>query len=597
MGKKFDFSGWATKNDLRCSDGRTIRHGAFADQNGQTVPLVWQHQHNDPSNVLGHALLENRDSGVYAYCTFNNTEAGINAKQLVEHGDVTALSIYANQLKQKGGDVLHGVIREVSLVLAGANPGALIDFPILAHGEEAEDEAVIYTGEELVKDEPVAEHAEQEELVEVPVEEPPKEGEKKMAEEKTVKDVFDELTEEQKNVVYFMIGQALEDAKAEAAHDGFEEDDYMMHNVFEGDEMKGDVLSHAEVEAIFADAKRCGSLKDAVLAHDAEDAVEEDHVPATYGIDHINYLFPDAKAVTSIPEFIKRPDEWVAKVMSGVSHTPFSRIKSVFADITEEDARAKGYFKGNYKKDEVFTLLKRTTTPTTIYKKQKLDRDDVVDITDFDVVAWIKKEMRMMLDEEIARAILVGDGRSGSSDDKILETCIRPIWTDADLYTIKKAVTVAANATDDQKAKAVIRASLKARKDYRGSGSPVLFTTEDMLTNMLLMEDQMGRIIYDSKEKLATAMRVRDIVTSPIMENLTRTDSDSKTRTLVGLIVNLSDYKVGADKGGAVNMFDDFDIDYNQQKYLIETRCSGALVKPYSAIALEMIEESANAGN
>lgn len=597
MGKKFDFSGWATKNDLKCSDGRTIRHGAFADQNGQTVPLVWQHQHNDPSNVLGHALLENRDNGVYAYCTFNNTEAGINAKQLVEHGDVTALSIYANQLKQKGGDVLHGVIREVSLVLAGANPGALIDFPILAHGEEAEDEAVIYTGEELVKDEPVAEHAEQEEPAEVSVEEQPKEGEKKMAEEKTVKDVFDELTEEQKKVVYFMIGQALEDAKGEAAQDAFEGEDYMQHNVFEGDEMTSDVLSHAEVEAIFSDAKRFGSLKDAVLAHDAENAVDEEHVPATYGIDYINYLFPDAKAVTNVPEFIKRPDEWVAKVMTGVSHTPFSRIKSVFADITEEDARAKGYFKGNYKKDEVFTLLKRTTTPTTVYKKQKLDRDDVVDITDFDVVAWIKKEMRMMLDEEIARAILVGDGRSGSSDDKILETSIRPIWTDADLYTIKKAVTVAANATDDQKAKAVIRASLKARKDYRGSGSPVLFTTEDMLTNMLLMEDQMGRIIYDSKEKLATAMRVRDIVTSPIMENLTRTDSDSNTRTLVGLIVNLSDYKVGADKGGAVNMFDDFDIDYNQQKYLIETRCSGALVKPYSAIALEMIEESANAGN
>ncbi len=585
MGKKFDFSGWATKNDLRCSDGRTIRHGAFANQDGQTVPLVWQHQHNDPSNVLGHALLENRDNGVYAYCTFNDTDAGRNAKQLVEHGDVTALSIYANQLKQKGGDVLHGVIREVSLVLAGANPGALIDFPILAHGEEAEDEAVIYTGEELVKDEPVAEHAEKEEPVEDPVQEQPKEGEKKMAEEKTVKDVFDELTEEQKKVVYFMIGQALEDAKGgadeEVAQDAFGGyDDYMMHNVFEGDDaMYGDVLSHAEIEDIFSDAKRNGSLRDSVLAHAAD-----------YGIENIDYLFPDFKTLQNTPEYIKREDEWVSKVMNGVHHTPFSRIKSVFADITEDEARAKGYIKGNLKKNEVFTLLKRTTTPTTVYKKQKLDRDDVIDITDFDVVAWIKAEMRGMLNEEIARAILVGDGRDTSDNDHINELNLRPIWTDSDLFTVKVKVSVPANATDDEKAKAIIRAIRKSKKLYKGSGNPTFYTNEDIVTDMLLVEDLNQRVIYDDEDKLAKAMRIKDIVTAPVLENLTRVDEEGKTRTLAGIIVNLNDYNLGADKGGAVNMFDDFDINYNQLQYLIETRVSGAMIKPYAALAIELVE-------
>lgn len=585
MGKKFDFSGWATKNDLRCSDGRTIRHGAFANQDGQTVPLVWQHQHNDPSNVLGHALLENRDNGVYAYCTFNDTDAGRNAKQLVEHGDVTALSIYANQLKQKGGDVLHGVIREVSLVLAGANPGALIDFPILAHGEEAEDEAVIYTGEELVKDEPVAEHAEKEEPVEDPVQEQPKEGEKKMAEEKTVKDVFDELTEEQKKVVYFMIGQALEDAKGgadeEVAQDAFGGyDDYMMHNVFEGDDaMYGDVLSHAEIEDIFSDAKRNGSLRDSVLAHAAD-----------YGIENIDYLFPDFKTLQNTPEYIKREDEWVSKVMNGVHHTPFSRIKSVFADITEDEARAKGYIKGNLKKNEVFTLLKRTTTPTTVYKKQKLDRDDVIDITDFDVVAWIKAEMRGMLNEEIARAILVGDGRDTSDNDHINELNLRPIWTDSDLFTVKVKVSIPANATDDEKAKAIIRAIRKSKKLYKGSGNPTFYTNEDVVTDMLLVEDTTQRVIYDDEDKLAKAMRIKDIVTAPVLENLTRVDEEGKTRTLAGIIVNLNDYNLGADKGGAVNMFDDFDINYNQLQYLIETRVSGAMIKPYAALAIELVE-------
>jgi len=564
--KTYDFSGWATRNNLRCSDGRTIMKDAFKHNDGQTVPLVWNHQHNDPLNVLGHALLENRDEGVYAYCTFNETESGKNAKLLVEHGDVSALSIYANQLKQQGSNVIHGAIREVSLVLAGANPGAFID-SVMRHGEESDDEAIIYTGEDISlfhadekKDKPVDEKSEDEE---------------------TVADVFNTLTEKQKTVVYAMIGQALEE-KEESENNNDNNDSKggnktMKHNVFDKEDAKKDVLSHSDLEAIFADAKRYGSLKDSVLAH---------------GIEQIDYLFPDAKNVTDIPQFIQRDMGWVQKVMNSVHHTPFSRIKSVLADITEDDARAKGYIKGNLKKDEVFTLLKRTTTPTTIYKKQKLDRDDVVDIVDFDVVAWLKSEMRMMLDEEIARAILVGDGRLSSSDDKINEQNIRPIWKDDDLYTIKAPVTVAANATADEKAKAFIRAAIKSRKNYKGSGEPTLYTTEDVLTDCLLMEDTTGRVIYDSVSKLATALRVKEIVTVPVMENLSR-DDNGTTYSLMGMIVNLTDYNIGADKGGAVNMFDDFDIDYNAQKYLIETRCSGALIKPYSAIALELTTEEA----
>jgi len=564
--KTYDFSGWATRNNLRCSDGRTIMKDAFKHNDGQTVPLVWNHQHNDPLNVLGHALLENRDEGVYAYCTFNETESGKNAKLLVEHGDVSALSIYANQLKQQGSNVIHGAIREVSLVLAGANPGAFID-SVMRHGEESDDEAIIYTGEDISlfhadekKDKPVDEKSEDEE---------------------TVADVFNTLTEKQKTVVYAMIGQALEE-KEESENNNDNNDSKggnktMKHNVFDKEDAKKDVLSHSDLEAIFADAKRYGSLKDSVLAH---------------GIEQIDYLFPDAKNVTDIPQFIQRDMGWVQKVMNSVHHTPFSRIKSVLADITEDDARAKGYIKGNLKKDEVFTLLKRTTTPTTIYKKQKLDRDDVVDIVDFDVVAWLKSEMRMMLDEEIARAILVGDGRLSSSDDKINEQNIRPIWKDDDLYTIKAPVTVAANATADEKAKAFIRAAIKSRKNYKGSGEPTLYTTEDVLTDCLLMEDTTGRVIYDSVSKLATALRVKEIVTVPVMENLSR-DDNGTTYSLMGIIVNLTDYNIGADKGGAVNMFDDFDIDYNAQKYLIETRCSGALIKPYSAIALELTTEEA----
>ena len=573
--ERFDFSGWATRNNLKCSDGRTIRKDAFKDNNGQKVPLVWNHQHNEPFNILGHALLENREEGVYAYCTFNDTEAGQNAKQLVEHGDVSALSIYANQLKQHGGDVIHGSIREVSLVLAGANPGAFID-SIICHGEESDEEAIIYTGEDISLS-----HADNEDMKE----EKPMEDTKKVenkTDNKTVKDVFDTLTEEQKTVVYALIGQALESAGVTDENDeNDEEDNNMKHNVFDQDDMmKGNVLSHSDMEEIFSDAKRAGSLKEAFLAHNA-----------TYGIDQIDTLFPEPKSMNTPPEFIKRDTNWVAGVINGVHHTPFSRIKSMFANITEDEARAKGYIKGKLKKEEVFTLLKRTTTPTTIYKKQKLDRDDIIDITDFDVVAWIKSEMRMMLDEEIARAILVGDGRLTSDDDHINEANIRPIWKDDDLYTIKTKITVSASATDDDKAKAVIKAAVKSRKNYKGSGNPVLYTTEDFLTNCLLLEDTQGYRLYKSEQDVATAMRVSRIVTVPVMENLTRTDSESKERTLVGIIVNLNDYNVGADKGGAVNMFDDFDIDYNQQKYLMETRCSGALIKPYSAIALEMVTE------
>ena len=558
--EKYDFSGWATRNDIKCSDGRTIRKNAFKDNDGQTVPLVWNHSHNDPANVLGHALLENRDQGVYAYCTFNNSELGQTAKELVEHGDVTSLSIYANKLKQNGGDVIHGAIREVSLVLAGANPGAYID-SVMVHGEESDEEAVIFTGENISLS-----HAENE-----PQPEEKTEEEKTMAKEKTVQDVFNELTEEQKQVVYALIGQALEDAQDEEDEGDYE----MKQNVFDNDEMNsGNVLSHSDMMDIISDAKRYGSMKDSFLAH-----------TQNYGIENVDFLFPDPENVNMPPTFIERDMGWVQKVMSGVHHTPFSRIKSMFADITADEARAKGYIKGNLKKEEVFTLLKRTTTPTTIYKKQKMDRDDVVDITDFDVIAWLKKEMRLMLDEEIARAILVGDGRLSSSDDKINETNVRPILTDEDLYTVKANITVATNATGSEKAKAFIDEVIRSRKDYKGSGNPTLFTTEDMVTECLLLEDSMGHKLYKSEAELATTLRVKEIVTVEVMEGV----KDKNSHDVAGIIVNLADYNVGADKGGAVNMFDDFDIDYNQQKYLIETRCSGALIKPYSAIALAFV--------
>jgi len=564
--EKFDFSGWATRNNLKCSDGRIVLKDAFKGNNGQTVPLVWNHQHNEPYNVLGHALLENRKEGVYAYCKFNETESGKNAKLLVEHGDVSALSIYANKLKQQGANVLHGAIREISLVLSGANPGAYID-TVMAHGEECDDEAVIYTGENISlchADEDIEEDNDEED------EEEMGKDLKHEDEEETIADVFNTLSEKQKTVVYAMIGQAIEDSNDDDDDEGGND---VKHNIFENDEAMDDenTLSHSEMEAIFSDVKRYGSLRDSVLAH---------------GIEQIDYLFPDAKNMTTTPQMIQRDMGWVPRVMGGTHKTPFSRIKSIFADLTEDEARAKGYIKGHLKKEEFFGLLKRTTTPTTIYKKQKLDRDDVVDITDFDVVTWIKAEMRTMLDEEIARAILVGDGRNASSDDKINEQNVRPIWKDEDLFTIKKTVTTAANATPDEKAKAFIRAAIKARKDYKGSGSPTLFTTEDVLTDCLLIEDAVGRVIYESVDKLTTTLRVKEIITVPVMENLSRVDG-TDTLSLMGIIVNLNDYNIGADKGGAVNMFDDFDIDYNAQKYLIETRCSGALTKPFSAIALE----------
>ena len=578
MEKKFDFSGWATKANIKCADGRTIMPNAFEHDNGKTVPLVWNHQHDNPNEVLGHALLENRPEGVYAYCTFNDTESGQVAKQLVQHGDVDALSIYANQLKERMSCVIHGNIREVSLVLAGANPGASIQ-NVIKHGEEFDDEAEIYTGENIELMHAGCESSSSSE-------EDDKKKKKKDNElehsknsesdsEETVEDVFNTLNEKQKNVVLGLIGEALKDDDSDEENEGG--DDTMKHNVFDNEQTQTEgVLSHDAMNTIITDAKRYGSLKESFLAHAGD-----------YGIDDIDWLFPDAKNLNTPPEFIKRDTGWVPKVMNSIKHSPFSRIKSMFADITEDEARAKGYIKGKLKKEEVFGLLKRTTTPTTIYKKQKLDRDDVIDITDFDVVSWLKAEMRTMLDEEIARAILLGDGRLASSDDKINEQNIRPIWKDDDLYTIKATVNVTSTSTDEEKAKEFIRTVIKSRKNYKGSGEPTLYTTEDVLTDCLLIEDTNGRIIYDSVSKLATTLRVKEIITVPVMENLSRQNSSSETLNLMGIIVNLSDYNVGADKGGAISMFEDFDIDYNQQKYLIETRCSGALIKPYSAIALE----------
>lgn len=579
MDNNFDFCGWATRNDLKCSDGRVIRRDAFKHNDGQQVPLVWSHQHSDVNDVLGHALLENRDEGVYAYCKFNDTESGRTAKLLVQHGDVNALSIYANQLQQQGPNVIHGNIRELSLVLAGANPGAFIE-SIIKHGEESEEEGIIYTGEKLT----LAHAEESAEKKEESKEEKKDNSEK----EKTIGDVLNTLTEEQKTAVYAIVGQVVQHGNDNSENDEDEEETTMKHNLFDKDtqQQEENVISHDDMQAIIADAKRYGSMKDSFLAHSTE--IEYAPKSGTYGINTPDYLFPEARNLNTPPEFIKREMGWVQKVMGSVHHSPFSRIKSMFADITEDDARAKGYIKGKLKKEEVFGLLKRTTTPTTIYKKQKMDRDDVIDITDFDVIAWLKSEMRMMLDEEIARAILVGDGRSSSSDDKINEMNIRPIWKDEDLFTIKSTIEVDSAANADQCAKAFIRACIKSRKNYKGSGTPTLFTTDDVLTDCLLLEDANGRVIYDTEEKLRTALRVSDIVTVPVMEGLKRTDDESNSLDLMGIIVNLADYNVGADKGGAVNMFDDFDIDYNQQKYLIETRCSGALIKPFSAIALEM---------
>lgn len=558
---KYDFSGWATRANLKCSDGRTIMRDAFKQNDGQKVPLVWNHQHDDPNEVLGHALLENREDGVYAYCSLNDTEAGKTAKLLIQHGDISALSIYANQLKQNMSNVVHGNIREVSLVLAGANPGASIQ-SVIQHGATIEDEAMIYTGEELSimhSDDPKP-----------PVEKPEKPEKNTDENGETIGDIFNTLDEKQKEVVYALIGEALENNNSEGG------DNTMKHNVFDQSEEQNseNVLSHSEMQTIIEDGKRFGSLKESFLQHAEE-----------YGIENIEYLFPEAKSLNTPPDFIKREMGWVQTVMSGVHHTPFSRIKSMFADITADEARARGYMKGKLKREEVFGLLKRTTTPTTIYKKQKLDRDDVIDITDFDVVAWLKSEMRMMLEEEMARAILIGDGRLPSSDDKINEQNIRPIWKDEELYTIRGIV----KGDDSDKAALAtefIDQSVRSMTDYRGSGSPTAYMTAEMLTECLLLKDTNGKRIYSNENEVATAMRVSKIVTVPVMNNQTRKEG-SDTYTLQAIIVNLNDYNVGADKGGAINMFDDFDIDYNQQKYLIETRCSGALTKPFSAIVLE----------
>ena len=558
MAEKYDFAGWATRNDIRCADGRTIRKDAFADCDHTIVPLVYQHDHNSPNNILGHALLENREEGVYMYGSFNDSAAGQDAKAAVEHGDITQMSIYANKLKQVGGNVMHGIIREVSLVLAGANPGAVIEFPVLSHSDDDDDicECIIKTGENILI------HSNNEEETNV--------------DEKTIEDILNTMNDEQREVVDYLVGAAILAEEDDEDYEEGDENKDMKHNAFDMTmDDSNDALMHDALDTILSDGKRFGSLRESFLAH-AED----------YGIDSIDYLFPDAQNVTDTPQFIKRETEWVADFMNRTHHTPFSRIKSLFANITEDEARAKGYIKGKYKKEEVFSLLKRTTTPTTIYKKQKLDKDDVNDITDFDVVTWIKAEMRLMLDEEIARACLVGDGRLASSDDKINETNIRPIWTDEDLFTIKALVSVKSTDTDDVKAKNFIKTAIKARKNYKGSGTPTLYTTADVITDCLLIEDGVGRRIYNTINDLATALRVSKIVECEVMEGLSRNDSGT-TKNLMGIIVNPTDYNIGADKGGSVNMFDDFDIDYNQMKYLLETRCSGALVKPYSAIAIE----------
>lgn len=627
MDKKFDFSGWATKANLLCSDGRIIRKNAFEHCDGMTVPLVWNHAHNSPNEVLGHALLENREEGVYAYCSFNETEAGQNAKLLVQHGDINQLSIYANKLKQQGCNVIHGMIREVSLVLAGANPGAYID-SVVMHSDDSCEEGNIYTGE-FIENVSSIFHAENEQKGDEKVAEETKKQEAKDESEETVADVFETLNEKQQKAVYAIIGQILEDTtKAkdvkhsdeeseevddevveeeaeEVSEESSEEDEEskeqadeenevaedendeeevehseggeksMKTNVFENEAQTGEVLAHSDMVAIIEDAKRNkGKLSDSVLSH---------------GIENIEVMFPDAKALTNEPTFIKRNDDWVAKVLGGVHHSPFSRVKTIFADITADQARAKGYQKGNLKIEEVFKLLKRVTNPTTVYKKQKLDRDDVLDITDFNILPWLKGELRMMLDEELARAFLIGDGRNpvDDADDKINEECIRPIWKMEDLFTVKVAVEVSAGATAQDKAKAFIKACIKSRKNYKGSGNPDMFMSEDMLTDCLLIEDVNGRVIYDSVAKLAAALRVREIIPVPVMEGQTRTNDDGDTLELAAIYVNLKDYNVGTDKGGEINFFDDFDIDYNQMKYLMETRCSGTLVKPYSAVVIE----------
>lgn len=757
MAKTYDFAGWATRNDVLCSDGRVIMQNAFADQDGARVPLVWNHQHDSVDNVLGHAMLENRDEGVYAYCSFNDSPSAQVAKQLVNHGDITSLSIYANKLKHNGTNVVHGVIREVSMVLAGANPQAFID-SVLTHSADGSDafadDGTIYTGmpldlrhsadEKDTDEEPVEDEEKTESDDEKPseesddsekdqkdsedeaktsdkenpdsedesdddseeIEDPKKKSKKTQShvvedkstdvvdklgkkdsedesetadkekeddmgntmshsDDRTVADVIDGMTDKQKAVAFYVIGQALKQygielegddddsanaaagaQKLQHADDGGEtvgdvldsltdeqmnvikyiigqtladngiteddikkisnansqdEEDDMSHNVFDREADPATTLMHSadcDFGTMMADARQYGTLSQSMLAHgaDIDNFSMGDYLAhADYGMENIDVMFPDAKAVSNQPFMVTRDLAWVPSVMGSVNHTPFSRIKSLAADLTEDEARAKGYIKGRQKKNEVFPLFKRVTTPTTVYKKQKLDRDDIMDITDFDVIVWLKAEMRTMLDEEIARAILIGDGRESSSEDKINEQNVRPIWTDDSVYTIKQTKTFSAEPSEDELADSIIESAVRARKSYRGSGNPVLFTTEDNLTSMLLMKDKIGHRLYPTTTELAAAMRVSAIYTVPEMENQKRTPAVSETSltgqtpTLDGIVVNLKDYTVGTDKGGAVSMFDDFDIDYNQQKYLIETRISGALTVPYSAIVLEHV--------
>ena len=653
--KHYDFAGWATKNNIRCSDGRTIMHGAFSADNGKRVPLVWNHQHDNVRNVLGHADLEERPEGVYAYCSFNNTEHGQDAKDCVKHGDIVALSIYANQLKQNGANVIHGAIREVSLVLAGANRGAVID-SVLEHGELSDDSAEIsfvgygdieihhsdldeqdndYEDEELDdyqeddevedEDDENLQHADnseakkeekeddgetvadvmntltdkQRKAVAIIIEQAiaDSKGDKSMShadgdaqndaenDDETVEDVYNTLNEKQKKIVNFLIGEALKDKDSEGGSE-------MKHNVFEGSENVQNTISHAEIHEICRVGKQMGSLKAAVDQAYEEGVLE--HADGDYGINNIDYLFPDAKAMTTEPELIKRDMGWVDDVFNGVHRTPFKRVKSVFADITEDEARAKGYIKGKFKKEEVFTLLKRTTDPQTIYKKQKLDKDDLEDLEDnFNVLPWIKNEMNMMFREEVARAILIGDGRPSSSDDKIQENHIRPIYNDEDLFTVKVPVEVKSGATEDEIARALIKAMVKARKQYKGTGNPTFFTTEDYLTDCLLIENTLGERLYKSESEVATAMRASKITTVEPMENKTisiTAEGRSTSYPLMGVLVNLSDYNVGAKNGGKTDFFEDFDIDFNQQKYLYEARMSGALKKPFSAISFYLVE-------
>ena len=573
----YDFSGYATKANTKCYDGLTIAPNAFKGDNGKKVPVVWNHNHSGPEYVLGHALLQNRKNGVYAYVKLNDTPSGQTALEAVRCGDIDAMSIFANGLQKAGQTVMHGVIRELSLVLAGCNPGALID-EIVAHGADNDGEggeAFIYTdGGISLKhgldpdDNPLNEE----------------DGDMANAGGKTLEEVVDTMNDEQKEALYALVGMAqdgVDDDELDEDDEDYDEDDYdddedyedeeddMKHNVFDNDPEQG-VLRHSmdEINAAIADGKSCGSMKDAFIAH---------------GIEDVEWLFPEDHLLDNPPRIIDRDQSWVSKVMSGVHHVPFSRVKSMAADLTEEDARAKGYIKGNFKKEQVFSLLKRSTTPTTVYKKQKMDRDDVADITGFDVIAWLKQEMRVKLNEELARAYLIGDGRLSSSDDKINEGNIRPIYNDDDLFTIKVQVETAAGDDTATKLDKMMTAVLKARKNYKGAGNPTFYTTEDILTDLRLMKDKIGHRLYKNDAEVAEALRVKEIVTVPQMENMKGVNGGE----FVGLIVNLADYTVGADKGGAVNMFDDFDIDYNQQKYLIETRCSGAMTTPFGAMAIE----------